>query len=966
MKKIIVKTFKLSIILIALSNVTFGQKLVCSSVKKNESFTLAAKGNVTSLVFSKKDFAGVLRVGNHLQTDIGNVAGVQPNLLFDSVQASEVVIVGTIGKNPLIDKLISTKKLDAKEISGKWETFVIEVIENPLPNIKRALVIAGSDKRGTIYGMYHLSEMIGVSPWYWWADVPVKKQSEIFIEKGRYSLGEPKVKYRGIFLNDEAPNLSGWTREKFGGVNSKFYEHVFELILRLKGNFLWPAMWDNSFATDDPLTAQLADEYGVVVSTSHHEPMMRAWKEWERAGNEKGSWDFSKNAENLKEFWKEGIRRTKDYEKVITLAMRGDGDEAMNEDANISLLQNVVEEQRKIIAEVTKKDVETVPQVWALYKEVQEYYDKGMRVPDDVTILLCDDNWGNLRKLPKLTDAPRKGGYGIYYHFDYVGGPRNYKWNNTNQIERVWEQMHLAYQYGARQIWVVNVGDLKPMEFPISFFLEYAWNPEKISADDLPKFYRSWCAQQFGAKYADEVSELISLYTKYNSRKKPEMLSPETYSLVDYHEAETVVNDYNKLAEKANKVYNELPQEYKDAFYQLVYYPVVSCANLNEMYYAAGLNFLYAKQGRVLTDSLAERVKSLFKRDAELSNYHNKIMAGGKWNHMMDQTHIGYTYWQQPDSNFIPTTYKVKVSSNQEMGVAVEGSEKWWPKEPSLARLPEFDRLNNQSYYIEIFNRGRKPFEYKIRTRDSWIQISNAEGNVEKQKRIFVSVDWDKAPKEKSKALIGIAGPNEKYIPVQIEINNPAEEQLAQFTGFVESNNSVSMNAENYSNAVDASGIKWQVISNLGRTGSSVAAYPITKSIEKPATSSPHLEYNIFLFNEGEVKVKTYLSPTLNFTNNQGGVRYAISVDDEAPQIINMTNNPNYADLHRDPIWNSWVADNINIQISKHKIDKPGKHVLKFWFVDPGVVLQKIVVETKETKPSYLGQPESYSTRNMK
>ncbi|MDP2038478.1 MAG: glycosyl hydrolase 115 family protein, partial [Ignavibacteria bacterium] len=611
-------------------------------------------------------------------------------------------------------------------------------------------------------------------------------------------------------------------------------------------------------------------------------------------------------------------------------------------------------------------DATTVPQVWAWYKEVQEYYDKGMRVPDDVTILLCDDNWGNLRKLPKLTEAPRKGGYGIYYHFDYVGGPRNYKWNNTNQIERVWDQMHLAYEYGAKQIWVVNVGDLKPMEFPISFFLDYAWNPEKISADDLPKYYKNWSAQQFGTKYAEEISELISLYTKYNSRKKPEMLSPETYSLVNYHEAETVVNDYNKLAEKANKVYNELPQEYKDAFYQLVYYPVVSCANLNEMYYAAGLNFLYAKQGRVLTDSLAERVKSLFKEDAELSNYHNKVMAGGKWNHMMDQTHIGYTYWQQPDSNYIPTVYKVEVSSNQEMGVAVESSEKWWPKELSLAKLPEFDRLNNQSYYIEIFNRGKKPFDYEIRAKDSWIQITDVKGRVEKQKKVFVSVDWNKAPKGKSKAMIGIAGPNEKYVPVQIEINNPAENLLEQFNGFVESNNCVSMNAENYSKAVDASGIKWHVISNLGKTGSSVSAYPVTVSLEKPDANSPRLEYNLFLFNEGEVKVKTYFSPTLNFAGNPKGVSYAISFDDEAPQIINMTNHPNNADLHRDPIWNSWVADNINIQVSKHKIDKPGKHVLKFWFVDPGVVLQKIVVETKETKPSYLGQPESYSTRNMK
>lgn len=959
-------TFVFGIMLALSTNFLLGQKLICSAQKSDGSFAIAAKGKAASLVFSKEDFPGVIRVGGHLQTDIKNITGSEPALLFDNVPSQAAVIIGTIGKNPVIDKLISTKKLDVKEIAGRWETFVIEVVDNPLPNVKRALIIAGNDKRGTIYGMYHLSEMIGVSPWYWWADVPVKKQPEIYVDKGRYSLGEPKVKYRGIFLNDEAPNLSGWTREKFGGVNSKFYEHVFELILRLKGNFLWPAMWDNSFATDDPLTAKLADEYGVVVSTSHHEPMMRAWKEWERAGNKKGSWDYSKNAENLREFWKEGIRRTKDFEKVITLAMRGDGDEAMNEEANISALQKVVEDQRKIISEVTQKDLTAVPQVWALYKEVQEYYEKGMRVPDDVTILLCDDNWGNLRKLPKLTDAPRKGGYGIYYHFDYVGGPRNYKWNNTNQIERVWEQMHLAYEYGARQIWVVNVGDLKPMEFPISFFLDYAWNPEKISADDLPKYYQTWSAQQFGSKYANEIAEVISLYTKYNSRRKPEMLSPETYSLVDYREAETVVNDYNKLAERANKIYGELSQEYKDAFYQLVYYPVVACANLNEMYYVAGLNFLYAKQGRVLTDSLAERVKSLFKKDAELSNYHNKILSGGKWNHMMDQTHIGYTYWQQPDSNFIPTTYKVEVSSNQEMGVAVEGSEKWWTYEQSPAKLPVFDRFNKQIYFIEIFNRGKKHFDYEIRTRDSWIQINDIKGRVEKQKKIFVSIDWDKAPKGNNEAMIGIAGPNEKFVPVQIEINNPAEELLAQFSGFVEGNNYVSVNAEHFSKAVDAVGIKWQVIPNLGRTGSSVAAYPVTKSIEKPEVASPHLEYNVFLFNEGEVKVNAYLSPTLNFINNPNGIRYAISIDDEAPQIINMTNHPNFADLHRDPVWNSWVANNINIQVSKHKIDKPGKHVLKFWFVDPGVVLQKLVVETKETKPSYLGQPESYSTRNMK
>ncbi|KAF0152357.1 MAG: hypothetical protein FD143_1150 [Ignavibacteria bacterium] len=963
--KLIGKVFISVIVIFSLAvNDLLAQKLVWTELNKSGSFALSTNGKTASLLLSQKDFPGVLRVSNHLQTDIKSVTGVKPKVLFDEVNASEIVIVGTIGRNSLIDKLIESKKISAEEIKGKNETFLIEIVDNPTPNIKQALVIAGSDKRGTIYGMYHLSEMIGVSPWYWWADVPVKKHSEIFIERGKYSLGEPKVKYRGIFINDEAPALSGWSDEKFGGFNSKFYEHVFELILRLKGNFLWPAMWNDSFATDDLLTPKLADEYGVVVSTSHHEPMMRAWKEWERAGNKKGSWDYSKNAENLKEFWREGIHRTKDFEKVVTLAMRGDGDEAMNEEANISLLQNIVKDQRKIIEEVTEKDAAEVPQVWALYKEVQEYYDKGMRVPDDVTILFCDDNWGNLRKLPKLNYEQRKGGFGVYYHYDYVGGPRNYKWLNTSQIERVWEQMHLAYEYGAKQIWVVNVGDIKPMEFPISFFLDFAWNPEKINAEDLPKYYKNWAVQQFGSKYSDEIAELIALYTKYNARIKPELLSSETYSITNYREAENVVRDFNYLSEKANKIFNELPQDYKDAFYQLVLFPIAACANLNEMYYYTALNHLYAKQGRVLTDSLAEKVKSLFKKDAELTHYHNKILSGGKWNHMMNQTHIGYLYWQQPDSNYIPITYKIESPNNREIGVAVEGSDKWWPYEQSSAKLPEYDRFNKQSYYIEVFNRGKKLFDYRITARDSWVQISEPKGKIEKQEKILISIDWNKAPIGKSKTSITVIGPNDKYIPVQIAINNPDEIILKDFEGFIEADNYASINSENYSKAVNTSEINWKVIPNLGRTGSAVSAFPVTKNIASLSESSPRLEYNVFLFGSGEIKIMAYFSPTLNFLNNPNGIRYAVSINDEKPQIFNLTNHPNPADLNYDPVWNKWVADNINIQVSKHNIEKPGKQVVKFWFLDPGVVLQKLVVETNEIKPSYLGPPESFLLKN--
>jgi len=608
------------------------------------SFALSANSKSSPLYVSSRDYPGVLRVLNHLQSDIERVTNAKPTLSIDAVPTSkEIVLVGTLGRSPLIDKLVQEKKLNIEGIAGRWETFLIQIIEEPLPDVDRALVIVGSDKRGTIYGMYDLSAQIGVSPWYFWADVPVKKQSSLYVIPGSHTLGEPAVKYRGIFINDEQPALSGWAYEKFGGFNSKFYEHVFELILRMKGNYLWPAMWGRAFYVDDPRNPQLADEYGVVIATSHHEPMMRAHAEWAQIGT--GPWNYEKNEKVLREFWKKSIERTGSFESVITLGMRGDGDEPMTEEANIELLQRIVRDQRTILAEVTGKDVTTIPQVWALYKEVQEYYDKGMRTPDDVTLLLCDDNWGNIRKLPRPTDKPHPGGYGIYYHYDYVGGPRNYKWLNTNQISRVWEQMHLAYRYGATRIWIVNVGDIKPMEFPTEFFLDYAWNPEQWPAQRLPEYTRLWAERQFGPEYSEEIADIITQYTRYNSRRKPELLAPDTYSLHNYREAETIVADYNNLVERAQRISDALPQEYRDAFFQLVLHPTLACANLNELYVTVGKNRLYAAQGRSATNGLAEKAKELFARDSAITHYYNNVMANGKWSHMMDQTHIGYTYW---------------------------------------------------------------------------------------------------------------------------------------------------------------------------------------------------------------------------------------------------------------------------------------------------------------------------------
>jgi hypothetical protein len=921
-------------------------------------FALSSSGKSAPLYVSSEDYPGVIRVAKLFQEDIERVTDSKPEIFVDEVpKAKEIVIIGTIGKSKIIDKLVKDKKINAENISGKWETFIRQVVEIPLPGIDRALVIVGSDKRGTIYGMFDLSEKIGVSPWYYWADVPVEKNKNLYVSPEPYSIGEPAVKYRGIFINDEAPALTGWAFEKFGGFNSKFYENVFELILRMKGNYLWPAMWGRAFYVDDTLNPKLADEYGVVIGTSHHEPLMRAHDEWRRFGS--GRWNYELNEEKLREFWREGIRRMDGYESIVTIGMRGDGDEPMTEGTAIALLERIVKDQREIIEEVTGKPASATPQDWALYKEVQDYYDGGMTVPDDVTLLLCDDNWGNVRRLPELDAPARVGGHGMYYHFDFVGGPRSYRWLNTNQIPRIWEQMHLSYGYGVEEIWIVNVGDIKPMEFPTQFFLDYAWNLKKWPAGRLPEYTKLWAKQQFGVKYADKIADILTKYTKYNSRRKPESLDSLTYSLINYREAERIVADYNQIAFEAENIYQKLPLEYKDAYYQLILFPVKACANLNEMHVTVGKNYLYAKQGRAATNMLAEKVKKLFALDAELTEYYHTKMANGKWNHMMSQSHIGYTSWDNPQQNIMPPVKEIKIPNKAEMGVAIEGSDKWWPDIPGQAVLPEFDCYNRQKYYIEIFNRGTTPFDFKINCEKPWVILSDKEGKIDKEKRIYLEINWEKAPKGIYCSLIEITSSDNTTVTVKAPINNPEYPKQDEIKGFVESNGYVSMEAEHYTNKAENNNISWLTIPDLGRTLSGITPVPVTAKKQTPGGKSPHLDYKMYLFNSGKVKVKAYFSPTQNFHNTEG-LHYGISFDEETAEIMNVHKNDTIPDWKYPPSWNQAVMENIKIISSEHLIEKPGEHTLKFWMVDPGLVLQKIVVETEELPFSYLGPPESF------
>jgi hypothetical protein len=919
------------------------------------SFPLTNNVKTAALLLSDNEHLGVKRAIANLQNDLLQVTGKKPQLLTDKASPM-AIIIGTIGHSSVIDRLIRENKINVAGIAGKWESTLIEVVKNPMPGVDSAVVVAGSDKRGTIYGVYEISYQIGVSPWYYWADVPIKKSKNLYISAGRYVISSPAVKYRGIFLNDEAPALSGWSKKQFGGFNHQFYEKVFELILRLKGNYLWPAMWGNAFTDDDALNPVLADEYGIVIGTSHHEPLTRAHDEWRRYKG--GKWNYDQNQQQLREFWETGLKRVADKEQIITIGMRGDGDSPMSEGTATALLERIVKDQREIIEKVTKKPAAQTPQIWALYKEVQDYYDQGMRVPDDVTLLLADDNWGNIRKLPKLTEAPRSGGYGIYYHFDYVGGPRNYKWINTNPIQKIWEQMHLAYQYQANQIWIVNVGDLKPMEFPIEFFLDYAWAPDAIPAEKLKAYTVKWASKQFNQELAPEIAALIDLCSKYNGRVKPELLNSDTYSLVNYGEFEKVISDFDALYQKAKYISNQLTKDQNDAYYQLVLHPIEASRNLYHLYYAVAKNKRYATQKRISTNSFAKAADSLFKKDAEITNYYNTIMAGGKWDHMMDQTHIGYTYWQQPETNVMPKTYTLKQAdlSKNYWGIALEGVDSAWYENEKVNRsLPTLDFYTNNSSTFEIFNTHQEKFAYQI-IAPSYLTINKAKGEIYEEQQITVGIDWNKAPANKTTTEIVVKGPKDTQIKIPVTIDNRRFPDQ-KITGFVEQDGIIAMEAPNYSRAINNRPIYWKTITNYGKTLGGVTAMPVTQAPQNLDSNSPHLSYDIYLKEPGTFNLHSYISPTIDFANN-GGLKFALSVDDGPITEVNIS-----TDYKTDKQWEKSVANSIKIFKTALKFDQAGKHQLKYWLVSTGVVLQKLVLDLGGLKPSYLGPPETFINR---
>jgi hypothetical protein len=826
---------------------------------------------------------------------------------------------------------------------------------------------------------------------------------------GRHSQGTPAVKYRGFFINDENPMLDRWARTQFGeglapgfpgGFNSKFFSRVFEVMLRLKANYLWPAVWGRAFAEDDPANHATASLYGVVMGTSHEAPMMRGIEEWNRhavpavrdpqgtivtPGHDPyggtGEWSFRRNADAIKAYWRDGITRmkTQNFEGVVTLGMRGNGDVGLPDGDGIELMQEILTSEKQILADQGMSDV---PQVWTLYKEVQRYWDKGLRAPDDVTVVFTDDNWGNMRKLPDPSLPPRSGGYGMYYHFDYVGGGRNYKWVDTVNLNNTWEQLDSAKSHGVDRLWVVNVGDMKNEELPLQFFLDYAWKP--IPLKDVPAWERRYAAENFPGRQSAGIADVLHQYGVLQARRKPELLNRRItgagtaiayddqmtpYYLENYREMDRVTDDWQRLAARSARVARSLPESYQDAYFQLVGYATEATANLYLLRRAEFTNILYARQGRAATNDLADETDALFADDQALNDYYNTELADGKWQNFQSQPKIGYgdvarygpnAPWQQPELNnqalpdeVFPAVQRIQVPVAADMGVAIDGSDQWWPAATTPAVLPVFSPYQSQPrQYVEVFNRGATPFDYRITSAKPWVSVSHARGAVDDQVRAEVAVDWKRAPVGTTRVPLTITGAG-RTVVVEAVVDNPAARPKR---GYVEANGYVSIPAAGASRVVG----DWLRIPDIGRDGDGLRPAPVTAPRREP--TGARLEYTVNVSTTGPVTVWVYLSPRNN-VHPTDGLTYAVSLDGQAPQRVNVTTATGADDTAMNRQWERNTSDNVNRTATTHVLDRPGEHVLKVWAVDPTVVVQKIVVDTGGLAPSYLGPPASTRVR---
>jgi len=939
-----------------------------------------------TFIVEKEAFEGVKRIAKKVGDDFKKVCGTYPAFSQTVALAEKpnTVVFATLGKSRFVDSLIHEGKYDSSVIRGKREVFNIKFIDN-------TLLVCGSDKRGTIYGMFALSEYIGVSPLHFWGDVEPQKREDLKIAKDIETVSkEPSVKYRGFFINDEWPCFGNWSSGHFDGFTAEMYDHVFELLLRLKGNYMWPAMWTSSFPLDGPgnLNEELADIYGIIMGTSHHEPCLRASEEWDKVrgkdsiyGNE---WNYYKNKNGLLKYWEDALIRSGKYEKIITIGMRGERDSSMLGDnsslkENIDLLKDIIKNQRDLIKKHVNSNIDEVPQVIALYKEVEEYfYGKegvdGLKDWDElnnVICMLCEDNYGFMRTLPTAEIRGHKGGFGMYYHFDYHGGPISYEWVMSTSFERTWEQMCMAYDYGIRDIWIVNVGDIKFNEVPLNYFMELAYDFEKWgtnSPNKIDEYTSVWLNKNFPSVKKEtraKMADVFHGFLRINSTRRPEALNPDIYHPCHYFEADRMLSIAEKTDLLNEEIYSALKKNEKDAYYSMIYFPTKSSINLLRMHLFAGKNRHYALQGKKIANKYAALVTSCIKKDRLLKNEFAQFKKG-KWEGMELEQHIGFTKWNEDNCRY-PLRIQVEPAYKPRLVVSRKDREEIYTKtygNPMTIEVNDFLYAGNEEVILEIANDGigKLRFSIEFDKECPWLEISSLKGTVKFQEEIIIRCNRDKLDKnlaeEKVKFII-----KDKETRVEVEVKAKfINDDLPEKT-FLENNNVIVMNANHFCAKKDVPKGGFIELKNYGRTGCGMKVFPVTSDFEEKE-EKPSLTYRFLIEKSGDYAVELWTTP-VNSVQNKRPLRCQLEISNGEKQIIITVPEDFRAGSPQDGRWCKGVLDNIRINKTSFNFEK-GIQEITASALEAGLVLERIIIYRKDNPPfnSYLGPLESFYSKS--
>ncbi len=918
------------------------------------------------------------------------------------------VIFGTAGNSPILDTFDREGLISLDDVRGKREVFSFSIVDEPAEGIASAIIIAGSDKRGTIYGLFRLSELLHVSPLVDWCDImPDKMMQAEFNEADNMLSKEPSVRFRGFFINDEWPAFGNWTMKHFGGFTADMYEHVFELLLRLKGNYMWPAMWTSTFPEDGPglKNAELADELGVVMGMSHHEPCLRQGEEYKHVRGPESiygdAWDFRKNEEGITRFWEDGLKRGGHFENVITVGMRGEFDSTiMGEDAtlkdNIDLLRDVLKTQNRLIREIVNDNLDEVPRMLALYKEVEPFFygDESteglMDSPEleGVTLMLCDDNFGNLRTLPTEHMREHKGGYGMYYHFDYHGWPVSYEWVNSSYLPKVWEQMTTAYEFGIRDLWIVNVGDIFTTEYPLSYFMELAYDYDKWGINNInsvDEFNGMFVEKQFGNSMSDAdkktIATLLKGYTRIANNRRPEAMNDKVYHAVNYGELEDLSLNITELMETADKVSGNCTEANAFTYFQLVGYPLVATLNLTRMWLATTENHYLSGISATFALKTAAEAESRLKLDRALTDKLHEL-RDGKWYGMGMSEHIGFNNWNEEECQF-PILYDWEPANKARLIVTIPGTEQHTEGGVWTGRklvLPDFLDPECNTARITLYTAGKSDAKYEIVSDAPWLSAGEKKG-------VCLAGFFEHIYLKLDRSLLGDDRGTTIFIKgeygetgIEIPVNNDDHPELPSNTyvwlgrddikvsGGYRPYNYISVEAGHYASCNDTERGRFMELPDFGRTQSGLKAFPVTEYFEA-GKDAPSIDYRIYVEKEDEYDVDVYMAPSNPVTRDNKLVYGISSVAGDAAgndkwneeiDLINVIPD-DFKVGDNQPFWAKGALSNIRINSSRVILQK-GLNTLRIFAVTPGFVLEKLVISpTDETIPeSYLGPKETY------